>query len=136
MGYLANKGIKVKPYKRRAKTTKSTKVSPGLAKAITKVLARKTETKYKITPVVESSFNTISSPTGTNFGLNAISQGDLRNERDGNVIQPTFIDIRGQIQAVHQEAIWYKLILLEKDLSDNPIDDLFETDTGDVAGPA
>lgn len=106
-----------------------------IRKVVRQELNKVSETKYKITSVTEFAYNTIGSPSGF-FTLNSIAQGDSRNARTGNAINPTFLDIRGQIQATHQEAIWYKIFLIEKNRNDDPTLDLFETDTGDVAGPS
>lgn len=106
-----------------------------IRKVVRQEINKASETKYKIVSNTEFAYNTIGSPSGF-FSLNNITQGDTRNNRTGNAINPTFIDIRGQIQATHQEAIWYKIFLIEKNRQDDPTLDLFETDTGDVAGPS
>lgn len=133
MVYVPRKPRTTKYVRKGNKGVRRPKVSTPLYRAITNVINRKSETKYKITPVTEVSLSTLTSPAGDN-ALNVIAQGNARNEREGNSIMPTFIDIRGQVQATNQEAVWYKLILLEKDVNDSPASDLFETDTGNVSG--
>lgn len=115
-------------YKKRVYRKKPTNI-----KAIVKsVMKGETETKSHIVANTEFGYSTLTSPTGF-FILNALSQGNDAHERDGNMIMPTRIDIRGQIQATHQEAIWYKILLLEHNSARNPINDLLEDDGGNFA---
>ena len=52
------------------------------------------------------------------------------------MIMPTRIDIRGQIQAAYQDAVYYKILLLEHNSARNPVDDLLENDSGNFAPAA
>lgn len=106
---------------------------PANIKAIVKsVMKRNVETKSHIVANSEFGYSTLTSPSGF-FTLNGIAQGNDAHERDGNMIMPTRIDIRGQIQATHQEAIWYKILLLEHNSARSPVSDLLEDNNGNFA---
>lgn len=121
------------PITKKTTTTKKVYKRKGYRKSIESivksVLDKNSETKSHVRFATEQSMSTLSSPN-TVFTLNQITKGDSKNNRQGDMIMPQRIDIRGQIQATNQEAVWYKVFLLEHNSGRNPLDDLLENNSG------
>lgn len=123
----------------KSRYTRKSKRAPmkyaNLAKTVKNIMDKNTETKAHIAHNTEFSYSTLTSPSGF-FTLNNITQGDTKHNREGAMIMPTRIDIRGQVQATNQEAVYYKVLLLEHNSARNPIDDLLENNAGNFAPAA
>lgn len=121
------------PAKKSSK--KSAPKKQSLTKQIKAVVKRQAETKNHISFNTEFAYNTLTSPTGF-FPLDVIPQGTASHQRDGNFINPVYLDVRGQVQATNQEAVWYKIFVFEKNVQSNPTQDFMETNAGNFAPAA
>ena len=122
---------KRKPYK---KTTSKA----SFAKKVRTVINKQLETKSHIVAQTETNVSTLTSPVfaTNNFTLNSIPQGDGVNERVGNKITPTFLNVRGLLHVPADAATqWFRIYVLEHDLGDQFPSDGLESDLGTFTPP-
>ena len=103
-----------------------------LVNTVKKVVKSQAETKSRVLAVTEATDNTITNPTGWH-ALNTVAQGTDKENRTGNMITPTWLDVRGQVQSSYQDATYYRVIVFEKNIQSNPLTDLLEDDSGNFA---
>ena len=104
-------------------------VTPAIKKAVKSVLDSQTETKRKITTATEVSDTTLVSPN-TIHTMNALTNGTEENNRIGSSVHGRYMNIRGQIQSTHQEAIYHKVYVVAMNRQSDPLNDFFEDDNG------
>lgn len=121
MTYKARKTMKVMKSRR--------KISPTIKKAVRSVLDSQTETKRKITAATEVSDTTLVSPNVIHT-MNSLTNGTEENNRVGASVQGRYMNVRGQIQSAHQEAIYHKVYLIAMNKQSDPLTDFFEDDNG------
>ena len=121
---------KRKPYKKA--TTAS------FAKKVRAVVAKVAETKSHIVVQNETTVSSLTSPqfATNNFTLNSIPQGDGINERVGNKITATFLNVRGLMHLASDAATqWFRIYVIEHDLNDQFPSDGLESDLGTFTPP-
>lgn len=112
---------------------KKSQVSKSEVKTIVKKTIQKTqETKNHIAHFTENAGSTLTSPNSF-FHIARIPQGTGAHQRIGDTIAPTYLDVRGQVQATNQEAVWYKVFVFEKNVQSDPLLDFLETNNGNFA---
>jgi len=72
---------------------------------------------------------TLTSPANYTY-LNEITEGFTENQRVGNIITPTFINVRGSVKVNTRVPCYTKLYVVSMDVSSDPRTDLFEGDGG------
>jgi len=113
-------------------TKKAASQKKTISKIVKKAITQAQETKNHIKFNTEFQYSTLTSPSGF-FHLATIPQGTGAHQRIGDGISPTYLDVRGQVQATNQEAVWYRIYVLEKNVAADPTQDLLETNNGNFA---
>ena len=105
--------------------------SGSFARAVRAVTMASSETKFHIKAVTESTVygTTFTSPTNYTY-LNEITEGITENQRIGNIISPTFINVRGSVKVNTRVPCYTKLFVVSHDISADPRADLLEGDSG------
>lgn len=118
-----------KTLKRFPKRTKAT-----FASKVKTVLNRASETKKTTYEVVERNMNTLSSPAVEDKPIQLL-QGVGQGMRVGHKVQSTGIDVRGHVSHSGNSGTIYTriFVLKKKNSAANPLNDLLETNTGNVA---
>ncbi|AXH73390.1 MAG: hypothetical protein [Cressdnaviricota sp.] len=125
------------PYSRKSQPKKKTaprRKAPSFAAKVKAVVKQQSETKYKITSQTENGTsygNTVTSPANW-ANLNDIAEGSSENQRVGNRISPTFLNVRGSLQSNTLKPVISKLLILETNRSNDPTLDLLEDNAGSI----
>ena len=108
----------------------------SFVQAVRSAMKANAETKYKTLYSTESTAygTTLTSPANFTY-LNALSEGYTENTRVGNVVSPTFLNVRGSVKTNTRVPCYTKLFVLEMDQSADPRVDLLENNAG-VLAPA
>ena len=110
----------------------------SFAKKVNAVINRKAETKSHITVGTEVSSSSLTSPVfGTTIcTLNNVPAGGAVNQRTGNKISPSYLNVRGFLHLAADAASQFiKLMIVEHDEIDNFATDGLETDLATYAPP-
>jgi len=108
---------------------------PSLSALVKKEIMKTAESKAKI--LANTEFNngsTLTSPTAV-IDLNWLAEGTEEDQRIGNMVQPTRIDLRGCVKSNHHSAMYHKIMVLEMNYQSDPLVDLLEDNNG-VYAPA
>jgi len=118
-----------KPYAGKVRRT----YRPSIAQVVKKEILKTAESKAKILHNTEfNNGSTLTSPTAV-IDLNWLAEGPEEDQRIGNMVQPSRIDLRGCIKSNHHSAMYHKIMVLEMNYQSNPLDDLLEDNTGNYA---
>lgn len=119
--------------KPRPKSTYRKRPRATVASLVRKELMKNAESKALITAQTEfNNGTTLTSPT-TIFDMNSVVEGPEENQRIGNMIQPTRLDVRGCVKTNDHTPMYHKLILVEMNYQSNPLLDLLEDNLGNYA---
>jgi len=140
-------GIKRKMYGKRMSTKRKTypKKRTVTKKVATQVFARKVraviqkvaETKNTITYGTEISTGSLTSPTASHLvPVNNITLGTQQFARNGVKIQPKFLNIRGAVHLNAEPTQFCRMLVIEHDVTDDPLSELLENNSGDFAPAA
>lgn len=128
MAYLKRKRNVANRSSKKRRTTRPKKTS--IKKIVSRLIAKKTETKFLITSSTESAVNTLTSPATTNsIVLNNVGQGSNVYQRVGSVISSKYLNIRGVITNATLTPMVTKIVVLACNQNDIPTDDLCESNS-------
>lgn len=122
--------------KKRSNPKKET--SKAFARKVRAVIQKVAETRSSITVGTEVTSSSLTSPTTSNaIVLNSVPLGTAIANRVGNVIQPKYIDLRGSVHmAPSDSTTTARMLVIEHNVTDDPLSTLLETNTGDFGPPA
>ena len=112
-----------KPFKRSTTT---------FAKKVKAVIKKTSETKNYIYSIEENSMSSLTSPlAATVWTLNTIPQGTGQASRNGNKIEPKYLDVRGSVHLEPTGVTQYvRRLILECQATDDCYSDLTEVNSG------
>lgn len=101
----------------------------SIARTIKSIMNRNNETKNTIVAVTESTVSTLTSPTSNNIqNVNNLLIGNSHSTRIGNKVNGKYLNIRGSVYFPDDvTTIYTKLMILQCQEDDDPINDLLET---------
>lgn len=125
-----------KYFKKKTTSQRKRMYNNSIAAIVKRELYRNAESKHLIGSHTQvNNGTTTTSPTGF-YDLNHLSEGTEENQRIGNMVQPTRLDVRGCIRANHHTAQYHKILIVECNQQSNPLLDLLEDNTGTYAPAA
>lgn len=124
------------PYPKKKRTTKYVRkgnkgVRQSLKTAIKKEILKATETKHQlVTHTADTSFGTTLTSPANWYSLNNINKGTESNERVGNQVTSSFLDVRGSLLAKGNLQQYHKVMVISMNKQSDPLTDLLENNTG------
>lgn len=121
-------------YKRRSKKVYKSKSACCSVSAVKRVVQRMAETKASITVGTEVSTNSLTSPTTSHvIALNSLVFGTQSYARIGTRIRPRYLNVRGAVHANSEPNQIVKIMVVEHDVAADPLTELLENNSGDIA---
>lgn len=126
---------------RKSRTTKYVRKGnkgvrrPALKAIVKKEIMKAAETKAQLTIHTEASLGTTLTSPNNWYSLNNLDKGTQSNQRVGDKVSPTFLDVRGSLISNANKQMYHKVMILSMNKQSDPLLDLLE-DTSGAFAPA